>query len=82
MGAPYLPYAKLQLDNGKTLEIKAPGVSDSKRYVKAVKLNGKVLDRLYLTHSDLLEGGTLEFTMSKTPNKRHGISADTKPYSL
>ena len=82
MGAPYLPYAKLQLDNGKTLEIKAPGVSDSKRYVKAVKLNGKVLDRLYLTHSDLLEGGTLEFTMSKTPNKRRGISADTKPYSL
>ena len=33
LGAPYLPYLKLTLPNGKTLEIKAPGVSDKKRYV-------------------------------------------------
>ena len=82
LGAPYLPYAKLQLDNGRTLEIKAPGVSDSKRYVKSVKLNGKPVNNMYLTHSQLLEGGTLEFVMASKPNKRRGIAADTKPYSL
>ncbi len=82
IGAPYLPYAKLQLANGKTLEIKAPGVSDRNRYVKSVKINGKPYDKLYITHSDLLNGGTVEFVMSKNPNKRRGIAADAKPYSL
>lgn len=37
LGAPYLPYLKLKLPNGKTLEIKAPGVSDKKRYVRSLK---------------------------------------------
>ena len=82
IGAPYLPYVKLRLENGNILEIKAPGVSDTNRYVKGVKLNGKPLDRLYLTHEELSQGGILEFTMGRTPNKRRGISADTKPYSL
>ena len=82
IGAPYLPYAKLQFDNGKVLEIKAPGVSDTNRYVKAVKLNGQPVNRLYLTHEELLQGGTLEFTMGKTPNKRRGTAANDKPYSL
>ena len=82
IGAPYLPYAKLQLANGKTLEIKAPGVSDRNRYVKSVKINGKPYDKLYITHSDLLQGGSVEFVMSKNPNKRRGIAAGTKPYSL
>jgi predicted alpha-1,2-mannosidase len=82
LGAPFIPYVKLQLDNGRTLEIKAPGVSDKNRYVKAVKLNGKPYDKMYITHSDLIEGGTLEFTMGSKPNKRRGLAADTKPYSL
>jgi putative alpha-1,2-mannosidase len=70
------------MENGHVLEVKAPGVSDTNRYVKAVKLNGKPLGRLYLTHEELSQGGTLEFTMGRTPNKRRGTSADTKPYSL
>ena len=82
LGAPYLPYAKLQLPGGRTLEIKAPAVSDSKRYVKSVRLNGKPVTKLYLTHSQILEGGTLEFVMSSRPEKRRGISPDSKPYSL
>ena len=31
LGPPYLPSQKLQLPNGKTFRIKAPGVSDKKR---------------------------------------------------
>ena len=27
-------------------------------------------------------GGVLEFEMASTPNKKRGIAADTKPYSL
>ena len=77
-----MPYACVKLPGGKTLEVKAPGVSDDKRYIKAVKLNGKPYDKAYITHSDLLAGGTLDFEMSSKPNKRRCISPDTKPYSL
>ena len=82
LGAPSIPYAKITLTNGNTLEMKAPGLSARNRYVKSVKLNRRPVDRLYLTHAELLQGGTLEFEMAKTPNKRRGIAADTKPYSL
>ena len=82
LGAPYLPYARLNLPNGNTLEIKAPGVSDRMRYVKSVRLNGKPVERMYLTHSELLRGGTLEFAMSSVPNKKRGKTASAKPYSM
>lgn len=82
LGAPYLPYMKINLPNGKSIEIKAPGVSDKKRYVKSMKLNGKPYDKLYLTHSDLTQGCTIEYVMSDRPNKRRGMAKETKPYSM
>ncbi|NCC11167.1 MAG: glycoside hydrolase family 92 protein, partial [Bacteroidia bacterium] len=82
LGAPYVPYVKLGLPNGKYFEIKAPLVSDSKRYVKAVKLNGKLYSKMYITHEDLLNGGVLEFIMSSSPNKTRGLNQYDKPYSL
>ena len=82
LGAPYLPYLKVTLANGQTLEIKAPKVSDKNRYIQQVRLNGKPLTHAYLTHRQLLEGGTLEFDMASKPNKKLFQSANTKPYSL
>ena len=82
LGAPYVPYMKLTLDNGKTLEIKADGVSDTNRYVKSVLLNGKPYTKTYITHDDLMAGGELEFVMSSKPNKKRGLAASDKPYSL
>ena len=82
LGAPYMPYLKLAMDNGNTLEIKADGVSDTKRYVKSVMLNGKPYTKTYITHEDLMEGGVLEFVMSDKPNKKRGIAKADKPYSL
>lgn len=82
LGAPYLPYIKMSLPNGKTLEIKASGVSDKNRYVKSVKLNGNAYSQLYITYEDLMKGGTLEFEMSAKPNKGRGMKLSDKPYSL
>lgn len=82
LGAPYLPYIKVVLPGGNTLEIKAPGVSDKKRYVKALKINGQIYPHLYITHNTLLRGGVWEFEMSATPNKKRGLAEADKPYSL
>ena len=77
-----MPYLKLAMDNGNTLEIKADGVSNTKRYVKSVTLNGKPYTKTYITHEDLMAGGVLEFVMSDKPNKKRGVAKADKPYSL
>ena len=82
LGAPYMPYQELALLNGNKFVIKAPGVSDKKRYVRTVKLNGKLYPKMYITHEDIMAGGELEFVMSATPNKSRGKQLSEKPYSL
>lgn len=82
LGAPYLPYIKMQLPNGKTLEIKAPGVSDKNCYVHSLKINGKPYDKRYITHNDLMEGGVMEYKMSSSPAKKRGLSRADRPYSM
>lgn len=82
LGAPYLPSVKLTLPNGNKFQIIAQGVSDKKRYVKSVKLNGKPYSKMYITHEDIINGGVLEFEMSATPNKKRGLAKADKPYSL
>lgn len=82
IGAPYLPYMKVSLENGKTIEIKAPNVSDKNRYVKSLKLNGKAYSKLFITHEDLMNGAVLEFEMTDKPNKKRGLKPEDKPYSL
>ena len=47
----------------------------------AITKNGKPYDKLYITHSDLLAGGKLEFQMASSPNKSRGVKTG-KPYSL
>ena len=81
-GAPYLPHILLHLESGNNLEIKAEGLSDKNCYVKSVTLNGKKLERLYITHAELMEGGVLEFEMSSKPSKKRGLRPEEKPYSL
>ncbi|MCF0197016.1 MAG: glycoside hydrolase family 92 protein [Bacteroidaceae bacterium] len=81
LGAPYVPSCRLTLANGKTFEVSAPGVSDKNRYVREVRLNGKVLDRLYITHAEVMAGGKLEFKMAASPNKKRSVRTG-KPYSL
>ena len=82
LGAPYLPHLTLHLPNGNTMEIRATGVSDRRRYVGSVTLNGQPHPQLYLTHDELLRGGVLEFHMQSQPNRHRGQRADDKPYSL
>lgn len=82
IGAPYLPYMEMSLPTGKKLVIKAKGVSDRNRYVKSVKLNGKLHTNTYLTHKEIMEGGVLEFEMVSAPVKSRVVTPGNKPYSL
>ena len=82
LGAPYLPYMKVTLENGRTIEVKAPKVSDKNRYIRSVRINGQPYSKLYVTHGQLTEGCVIEFEMASKPNKKRGLDAADKPYSL
>ena len=41
-------------------------------YIQSVRLNGQLLKRTYITHQEVVKGGTLVFTMGNTPNKAWG----------
>jgi len=80
LGAPYLPYLDLELENGNHIVVKAPGVSDRKRYVRRVRIDGKPYDKRFVTDAMLRAGCTLEFEMSERPSRTRGLAG--RPYSL
>jgi predicted alpha-1,2-mannosidase len=53
--------------HGKVLHIVARGAEAGKFYIRSVRLNGKLLDRMYLLHSEIAAGGELVFEMSDRP---------------
>lgn len=62
-GAPQLPKMVLHLAEGKTLTILAEGLSKEHKYVESITLNGVPVTENYITHEDLLQGGTLVYKM-------------------
>jgi predicted alpha-1,2-mannosidase len=63
LGSPVVKSAVIKFENGRTLTIRAEGQSERNVYVKSVTLNGKRIERHYITHAELLTGGSLVFQM-------------------
>lgn len=70
IGTPMLEEATIYLPDGKTFAIKAPRKKGNEIYIRSIKLNGKKHTKNYITHQDILNGGTLEFVTSATPQKK------------
>ena len=67
IGSPSIKSARLNFENGKTFLIDTQNQNKGNVYVKKVFLNGKELNRNYLLHSELINGGKLEFILGKRP---------------
>lgn len=63
IGRPMVDKATIPVAGGN-FEIIVKNNSPENKYVKEVKLNGKVLDTLFFPHADLVKGGTLEIEMT------------------
>jgi len=70
LGSPLVKSAKINLENGKTFSIVAKNQGDKNVYVAKVILNGTTLDRTYITHDEITNGGQLEFVMQAKPTKK------------
>jgi predicted alpha-1,2-mannosidase len=82
IGRPFVDEATLHLPNGKTFNVVAEDLSSSNAYVKAVTLNGRPLDRLFLRHEELMAGGELRFTMSPKEEATWSTERHEAPYSM
>jgi len=69
IGTPLFPDAKIHLPNGKVFHIVARRISDQAIYIQSATLNGEPLRRFWLTHAEIVSGGTLVFHMSSEPNR-------------
>ncbi|MEU3185127.1 glycoside hydrolase domain-containing protein [Streptomyces sp. NPDC006923] len=80
IGSPFFDSTTITYANGSKFTVKADGVSPSNYYVRSATLNGKRFDNTWLDYSQIISGGTLDFTMGSKPSP---WGAHTKPaYSL
>jgi len=66
IGYPLFSKTMLAFENNKKLQILKKGKG---HYIAAIRLNGKKVERNYLYHRELTDGGKLVFTMSSTPTE-------------
>ncbi|MDB6019208.1 MAG: putative alpha,2-mannosidase [Pedosphaera sp.] len=77
IGSPLVEKATIQLDpkfyKGGSFTVIAHHVSNQNCYIKSAMLNGKPLDHPWITHDQIVSGGTLELEMDILPTKVWGV---------
>ena len=81
IGSPNINSATINLENGNTFVIDVKNQSDNNLYIQSLELNGKPYEKSYLSHFDIIKGGTLVFNMGDTPNYQLGLSDSSSPSS-
>jgi len=74
IGKPALAKAEIRVGQDKIFTMTAKNLSDANIYIQSVKLNGKAYNQVWLTHDEIVKGGTLEFVMGAEPNKTWGTA--------
>ncbi len=72
IGSPLFKESELRLSNGKTFKVIAHNVSDDNKYIQSATLNGAPLNKPWISHDTIMNGGTLVLEMSSQPNKEWG----------
>lgn len=67
IGRPLFDTVTIQLPNGKQFRIETVNNSASNKYIASATLNGQPLPQPFFTHTQLMEGGTLQLVMTDQP---------------
>ena len=62
LGVPMVARAEVDVEGG-IFTVVREGYTEEARYVQSVELNGKPLERNYITHDEIIAGGELKFVM-------------------
>lgn len=83
LGSPAVSQAVLHLDrekyHGKTFKVVAANNSPKNIYVQSASLDGKPLDKPWLTYAQITAGGTLRLVMGPEPNVAWGSAPENRP---
>lgn len=82
LASPSFKEVVLKLENGRTFTLKAPAASQRHIYIQKVTLNGRPFTRNYISHEEIMKGGTMEFVMSDKPARNWGSHPEDCPPSL
>ena len=67
IGRPLMNSATIKLENGKSIRINCFDQSIENKYVQDVSWNGQVLEKMEISHEQLMQGGILTFVMGPEP---------------
>lgn len=81
LGSPLMNQATIQVGDNKTFQMTAVNNSRENKYIQSIKLNGQPYTKSYITHKDIMNGGTIEFEMGSTPSKTFGVDKADRPVS-
>lgn len=86
IGSPLFDKVTIHLDpryySGEEIIIRAADNGPENVYVQAAQWNGAPLQKAWLSHADLVKGGTLALDMGATPNKAWGAAPEVAPPSM
>ncbi len=86
IGSPLFAKVSIRLDprysHGGTFTVLARNNSERNPYIQSATLNGKPLDRAWVSYREIVAGGTLEFVMGPEPNKTWAAAPNAAPPSL
>ena len=74
LNVPLFESAEIRWTDKKAFKIQVENFSDANKYIKKVKLNGKEIDRNYITQKDIMDGGTLLIIASDQPDMSWGVT--------
>ncbi|MBC9931470.1 glycoside hydrolase family 92 protein [Chitinophaga qingshengii] len=79
MGSPLFDKASVKLEGGKTFTVQTINNSKDNIYIQSMTLNGKPYTKSFITHQDLVKGGTMVVTMGSKPNYNFGKAVADRP---
>lgn len=82
IGSPLFSKVTLTTENNKKFVIEAVNNSKENIYIQSGTLNNNPLEKNFISYSDIINGGSLQFEMGKNPNKNRAISKKSAPFSL
>ncbi|WP_158826129.1 GH92 family glycosyl hydrolase [Mucilaginibacter lacusdianchii] len=82
IGSPAFQSATINLGNGKTFAVLCKNYSPENKYIQSATLNGKVWNKSWFSHQELMNGGKLELVMGAHPNKSWASSDSSLPPSF
>ncbi len=82
IGSPLFGNASLEVGKGKTFTIEAQNNSPENRYIQSASLNGNPMNRTWLLHEEIINGGRLIVKMGPQPNKKWGCGKNDIPPSM